>query len=61
MEIKILLQEVLQRLPGLHMDRDKPLHRYDGIVHSVIEAHFKFDQKRAEEIMRSTSTHPPQG
>jgi cytochrome P450 len=50
LEMKIQLQEALHRLPGLKMDMDKPFHRYAGIVDSVTEAHFDFDQEQAERI-----------
>ena len=50
LETKILLQEALQRLPGLRMDTDKPFRRIAGIVDSVNEAHFTFDQDEADRI-----------
>ena len=50
LETKILLQEALRRLPGLSMDTTKPFRRIAGIVDSVTEAHFTFDQPAADEI-----------
>ncbi len=50
LETKILLQEALRRLPGLRMDTSKPFRRIAGIVDSVTEAHFTFDQDEADRI-----------
>lgn len=50
LETKILLQEALRRLPGLRMDTSKPFCRIAGIVDSVTEAHFTFDQGRADRV-----------
>jgi cytochrome P450 len=48
LEMRILLQEALTRLPGLRMDESKPFKRYAGIVDGVTEAFFAFDQEAAE-------------
>ena len=53
LEIRILLQEGLRRLPELRMDRSKPFTRYAGIVDGVTAAPFTFNQNEAERIMRS--------
>ena len=50
LETKILLQEALHRLPGLRMDTSKPFERIAGIVDSVTEAYFLFDQDKADRI-----------
>jgi cytochrome P450 len=51
LEIRILLQEALRRLPGLHLDESRPFKRFAGVVDGVTEATFRFDQERAEQIM----------
>ena len=53
LETRILVEEALPRLPGLRMDESKPFNRYAGLVDSVTDAHFVFDQEQAEKIMRS--------
>lgn len=50
LEMRILLQEALRRLPGLQMDTSKPFVRFAGMVDGVIEAHFRFDQDAAEQV-----------
>lgn len=48
LETRTVLTEVARRLPGLQMNTNKPFRRTAGIVDSVAEAHFTFDQARAE-------------
>jgi cytochrome P450 len=50
LEMRILLEESLRRLPELQMDQSKPFRRYAGIVDSVTDAYFTFDQEQAERI-----------
>jgi cytochrome P450 family 142 subfamily A polypeptide 1 len=50
LEMSIMLQEALRRLPGLAMDDSKPFKRSAGIVDGVSEAYFTFDQEGAERI-----------
>ncbi|MCY4087695.1 MAG: cytochrome P450 [Actinomycetia bacterium] len=50
LETRILIEEALRRLPGLRMDESKPFSRYAGLVDSVTEAYFTFDQEHAEQI-----------
>jgi cytochrome P450 len=57
LETKILVREALRRLPDLRMDPSKPFNRYAGIVDSVTEAHFTFDQERAE-LLRDKRLEP---
>ena len=64
LETRILLQETLRRLPGLELDTDRPFVRFAGIVDGVTEAHFRFDQQKAERIAsayggRSRRLHSP--
>lgn len=59
LEIRILLQEGLRRLPGLRLDKSKPFGRFAGIVDGVTEAAFTFDQDEAERIMRSEQRRTP--
>ena len=54
LETKILLEEALVRLPGLRWDDGRPFKRYAGLVDSVTEAHFTFDQEEAEKAMASS-------
>ena len=54
LETQILLEEALPRLPGLRMDESKPFTRYAGLVDSVTEAHFTFDQDEAEKVMAAS-------
>jgi cytochrome P450 len=42
LELRIALRGVLDRLPGLRWDRDRPFKRTLGIVNRVEEAHFSF-------------------
>ncbi len=53
LEIRVLLQEGLRRLPGLRLDEAKPFERYAGIVDGVTEAMFTFDQEQAEHVART--------
>ena len=53
LEIRILLEEVLLRLPGLHMAEDQPFERVVGIVDAVTAAPFRFDSEQAQQVMRS--------
>jgi cytochrome P450 len=48
LETRILLQEALRRLPDLSMDDEKPFRRFAGVVDGITEAHFRFDQQKAE-------------
>ncbi len=57
LETRILLQEALRCLPGLHMDETMPFKRYAGITDNVTEAHFQFDQQEAERIARDVSAY----
>jgi len=50
LETRILLQEALRRLPDLELATDRPFVRFAGIVDGVTEAHFRFDQQKAERI-----------
>jgi cytochrome P450 len=50
LETRILLQEALRRLPGLAMDDSKPFRRFAGVVDGITEAHFRFDQEKAEAL-----------
>ena len=61
LEMRILLQEALDRLPGLDMDQGKPFKRYAGIVDGISEAHFSFDQEGAEAIMGGRPPAPAGG
>ena len=53
LETQILIEETVRRLPGLRMDESKPFNRYAGLVDSVTEAHFLFDQEEAERVLSS--------
>jgi cytochrome P450 len=47
LEIRILLRQVLQRLPNLQLDPDKPFVRFAGTVDGVTAAPFCFDHLAA--------------
>ena len=53
LETTTLLKEALTRLPGLQMNPSQPFVRNPGIVDIVTEAHFTFDQAKAEKIMKA--------
>lgn len=51
LEIVTAWRELLTYLPDLELDESKPFVRYPGLVHGVSEAHFRFDQRRAEQLL----------
>lgn len=55
LETRILLEEGLRRLPDLYLDEAQPFDRFAGVVDSVSEAIFRFDQDRAASARKSTS------
>ncbi|MGW5106010.1 cytochrome P450 [Nocardia sp. NPDC004123] len=55
LETRILLQEILSRLPGLQLDRSKPFVRYAALVDGVTEAIFTFSEKQPDLIESTLS------
>ncbi|HEY7621921.1 MAG TPA: cytochrome P450 [Solirubrobacteraceae bacterium] len=53
LELRIALEAILDRLPGLRWERDKPFSRTPGIVHRVDEAHFRFERPAMDRPRRS--------
>jgi cytochrome P450 len=51
LETKIALQTLLHYLPNLQFDQTRPFVRFAGIVDGVKEAHFTFDQQKAEKLL----------
>ena len=51
LETRILLQMALKYLPDLTFDESKPFERYAGLVDGVKQAHFSFDQQKAEQLL----------
>jgi cytochrome P450 len=43
-ELRIVLDEALRRLPNLRLDEAKPFRRFAGIIDGVTDAHFRFDR-----------------
>jgi len=43
LELRILLEEALSRLPGLRRDPDAPISRREWLIDNINEAHFIFD------------------
>jgi cytochrome P450 len=41
-EVRIVLEEALGRLPSLRLDADRPFRRMAGIIDAVSEAHFRY-------------------
>ncbi len=52
LETRIALQSLLHYLPDLQFDLTKPFDRFAGIVDGVREAHFTFDQHKAEKLLK---------
>ncbi|MGO4614918.1 cytochrome P450 [Nocardia sp. 2YAB30] len=50
-ETHIALQTALRYLPDLDFDTGQPFTRYAGLVDGVTEAHFRFDQRKAERLL----------
>lgn len=53
LETKIAFETLLHYLPDLQFDTTKPFVRFAGIVDGVKEAHFTFDQQKAEKMLKS--------
>jgi nocardicin N-oxygenase len=53
LEMQVLIQETLARLPGLHLSEEKPFTRRAGIVHEVSEAWFAYDADQARDLAAS--------
>ncbi len=51
LETRIAFQTLLRYLPDLQFDLSKPFDRFAGIVDGVREAHFTFDQYKAEKML----------
>lgn len=51
LETRIAFQTLLRYLPDLQFDTSKPFDRFAGIVDGVREAHFTFNQHKAEKML----------